>query len=181
MLKRTVIILIGPKGSGKTFVGNLIQEKFGFKFVRVEDWVRNIRKGRAVDDPEYASQVFSVIEGGVKERLLQEKIIVFESTGLTDYFDLMLKNLQKEYHVITIGITANLDMCIERIRHRDQSLHINVSDDEIKLINNAVIIKNINTEYQLSNSDNTTEKLVNKLQFLNTLLRDDKTKEAKTK
>jgi adenylate kinase family enzyme len=45
---KTVIILVGPKGSGKSFVGTLISKELGIPFVRVEPiYLANMRSSRA--------------------------------------------------------------------------------------------------------------------------------------
>ena len=33
---KTVYILVGPKGSGKTFIGNALEDRLGILFIRVE-------------------------------------------------------------------------------------------------------------------------------------------------
>ncbi len=62
MRHKQILLLIGPKGSGKTFIGTLIQKEFHIDFVRVEEWVLKVRKDRNLDDPDYISEVFKVIE-----------------------------------------------------------------------------------------------------------------------
>lgn len=35
---KTVYLLIGPKGSGKSYIGNLIENELGIKFLNVEEF-----------------------------------------------------------------------------------------------------------------------------------------------
>ena len=42
----TIYLLIGAKGSGKSFIGNLMEREFNIKFLRVEDWVKNVKTGK---------------------------------------------------------------------------------------------------------------------------------------
>ena len=149
---KKIIILIGPKGSGKSFIGTIFERNFQIKFLRVEDWAKVVKKDRIFNDEEYLKEVFRVIENGVRESLKQQNSIIFESTGLTIYFDTMLKNLKKDYSVTTIKINADKDLCLKRIQTRDQSIHINISDEQVNMINEKVLEKNILTDFEIDNN-----------------------------
>ena len=56
MIKQ-IIILIGLKGSGKTYIGTLIQEKVGIKFFRVENVWLSFKSERLSN--EYILEGFS--------------------------------------------------------------------------------------------------------------------------
>lgn len=43
-MRKNIILLIGQKGSGKSFIGNIFEKEFGIKFIRVEDWAKHIKK-----------------------------------------------------------------------------------------------------------------------------------------
>ena len=43
--QKNIYLLIGQKGSGKTLAGQMIQDLFGIKFVRVEDIARRGKEG----------------------------------------------------------------------------------------------------------------------------------------
>ena len=154
-----IYLLIGQKGSGKTFIGGLFDEYFNIKFVRVEDWAKKIKRDKAIDDEGYLRKVFNIIESGIRSTLKEYDSIVFESTGLTDHFDKMLYDLQSDFKVITISIIAESKECLERIKSRDQSIHINVSDEQVNKINEAVIVKNIPTDFVIINSNKTESNL----------------------
>ena len=48
--RKEIFLLIGQKGSGKSFIGTLMDKEFGINFIRVEDWAKKIRKDRDVDN-----------------------------------------------------------------------------------------------------------------------------------
>lgn len=157
--EKIIYILIGQKGSGKSFIGTIIQEIYGIEFVRVEDIARQLKKNRTVDDESYHKEAFFQIESHLRETLKSIPALVFESTGLTSHFDDMLVNLQRDYHVITIGVKADSELCLERIKNRDRSIHINVSDKEVTRINSLVLQKNRVCDYELRN-DGSREELI---------------------
>src|SRR5690606_4651051 len=107
-----------------------MEKEFGIKFIRVEDWAKKIKKDRNVDNEAYLKQVFEEIESGIRDSLTDKNKIIFESTGLTEYFDIMLESLRRDFQVTTIGIYADSTTCLERVKTRDQEIHINVRSEE---------------------------------------------------
>lgn len=45
---KTIYLLLGLKGSGKSYIGALIEEEYGVRFIRVEDWVLKIKREGAI-------------------------------------------------------------------------------------------------------------------------------------
>ncbi|HMQ69932.1 MAG TPA: AAA family ATPase [Ignavibacteria bacterium] len=163
MNSKVIYLLTGPKGSGKSFTGKIMEREFGIRFIRVEDKVKEIKKDRQIDDESYLEEVFVEIEKMVREALTVHDKIAFESTGLTAHFDRMLKNLKKDHNVITISVYANEELCIKRVRSRDKSVHIDVSDEQVKLINRMVIEKNMITDAVIINDNINEEELVEEI------------------
>lgn len=160
---KLIYLLIGQKGSGKSFIGTLMEKEFGIKFIRVEDWARKIKKDRDVDNEAYLKQVFEEIEKGIRECLVDKDKIVFESTGLTEYFDLMLESLRRDFQVTTIGVYADGTTCLKRVKSRDQDIHINVSDDQVLMINEKVRERNIETDFLIINEDKSENELITEI------------------
>ena len=157
--KKNIFILIGPKGSGKSFIGDLFDKYFQVHFVKVENWAREIKKDRDPEDANYIGKYFEIIEKGIRDHMNHYDQIVFESTGITPYFDTMYNRLKSIYHIILIKIEADPQLCLKRVRTRDQSIHIDVSDDLVKKINQEMAPKNILCEYFIENSNATEEEL----------------------
>lgn len=159
MKNKIIYLLTGPKGSGKSFIGALMEKEFGIKFIRVEDRVKDVRRGRKINNQSYLKEAFEVIEHYIRESLNENDRIVFESTGLTIYFEKMLKDLRRDFTVVTIGVQANDEMCLNRVKTRDLSIHINVSDDEVNEINRRVREKQIRTDFIISNENKSAGEL----------------------
>lgn len=163
MKSKIIYLLIGQKGSGKSFIGTLLEKEFGIKFIRVEDWAKKIKKDRNVDNEAYLKQVFEEIESGIRDSLTDNDKIVFESTGLTEYFDITLENLRKDFKVTTIGVYADSTICIERVKSRDQEIHINISDDQVLMINEKVRERSFETDFLIINEDKSEKELINEI------------------
>ena len=150
-IRKKIYLLIGYKGGGKSQVGMLFHKYRAIRFVRVEDWAKQIRRERDVCNEAYIREVFETIERGIREALQKEDQIVFESTGLSDAFDRMLKRLQTDFRVVTIRVIADRIQCLDRVRKRDQSLHIPVSDEQLELINEEIAEKQIACDFSIDN------------------------------
>lgn len=161
--RKEIFLLIGQKGSGKSFIGSLMDKEFGINFIRVEDWAKKIKKDRDVDNQAYLKQVFEEIEKGIRESLVDKDKIVFESTGLTEYFDQMIQSLKRDFQVTTIGVYADSTICLERVKSRDQDIHINVSDDQVQMINHKVRERNFETDFSIINENKSEKELINEI------------------
>lgn len=70
----------------------------------MEDWAKAVKKDRDVFDKEYVKEIFKAIETGIRDQLVEYDKIVFESIGLSEYFDKMLHSLQSDFDVKTIAV-----------------------------------------------------------------------------
>ena len=159
-MHKTIYLLIGQKGSGKSTIGHLFEKHFNIPFIRVEDWVKAMRENRKVDNSNYIKEAFGVIEKGIIQILEDTNSLVFESTGLTGYFDKMLSKLKSLAKVILIKVSAHAETCLERVKSRDQKIHINVSDEQVNHINQMVAEKEFDFEFEIDNNLKTQEELV---------------------
>lgn len=165
-MSKVIYLLIGPKGSGKSFIGHLIQQHFNIEFLTVEDWLLNLKGDRKTDDPSYLTEVFDIIQKGILTALQQHDKVAFESTGLTSQFDKMLAVLQAQTRVITIGVHADPEVCLERVSARSQLRHIPFSRKEVAAINTLAVQKEHTLDHQIDNDRKDVETLVEQLRFV---------------
>lgn len=166
MKNKSIYLLIGQKGSGKSFIGTLMEKELGIKFLKVEDLAKQIKGNREIDDQSYIKEYFQTVEREVRTILKINDKIVFESTGLTANFDQMLENLRNDFSVITMGVNASDELCLYRVRTRDQINHINISDDQVNKINHMVKKKLLITDFNLINDNKTKEQLISEIKQL---------------
>ena len=144
---KTLYILIGLKGSGKTFVGKLTEDEFGIPFLRVENIFKNIKRDRHYSDESYIKEGFILLEKEIRSLFKETNMLTIESTGLTDEFGQMLKSLRKDFSVKLIKIDADPALCIERVKERDNKNQINISDSDVEKINE--LAKKVTFDYDL--------------------------------
>ena len=133
--RKNVFVLIGPKGSGKTHIGLLLEKECGLRFLNVEKMgLQNIPKSKLTGE-SLIQESFHFEESEIDRILLIEKGISFENTGAHEYFYVVLNRLREKYTVHLIKIFSPLNTCFFRIKTREASAHIPVSDEMIKSIN----------------------------------------------
>ena len=151
---QTIYLLLGLKGSGKTYIGERMKAQYGIHFIRVEDIVKSLKGNRSHKDPEFQEEAFTAIEHSVREALKSHKKVVFESTGLTPFFKTMLANLEADFKVKKVNVMADAETCLERIKARDASIHIPFSEQEIVELNKEIKALQIPHDHTISNDGN---------------------------
>ena len=99
-MKKTLYILIGPKGSGKTYIGSRIEGLTSIRFLRVEPLWLQLAEGE---------NGWSRVKREIDELFTQHDKLVIESLGVGDGFDQMYAPLMNKCEVKLIKIEADLD------------------------------------------------------------------------
>ncbi len=120
----TLLILVGPKGSGKTHIGAVVERVLGIRFLRVEP----IFLGR-----ETFLGAVSEVQRQIDLSLAAGDSVIVESTGAApDY----VRSMQQRYErVRLVRVRASAETCFRRFKERDASHHIPVSDARFHEIN----------------------------------------------
>lgn len=119
-------ILIGPKGSGKTYIGSRIEHLTGIKFLRVEPLWLQLAEGE---------DGWARVEREIDDLFLHRDKLMIESLGAGDCFNQMYASLKEKYVVKLIKVEADLDECLRRVRSRDSADHIPVSYEKVREYN----------------------------------------------
>lgn len=157
---KTLYILIGLKGSGKTYIGELVEDKFKITFIRVEKIFKNIKQDRHFADKNYIKEGFALLEKEIRARFKEADALIMESTGLTDEFKQMLENLRKDFAVKLIKIEADPKLCLKRVSERDSKDHISVSDDGVEKINELAMKVKFEYELIIDNNNMTGDEII---------------------
>lgn len=134
-MQRRVIVLVGPKGAGKSTIGALIERELGVSFVRVEPIFLRVRDALGADHPELEQRAFAAVREALVEALRTNEAICFESTGASRETAPLLEALSRHARVLPVQVTARPEQYLPRVRSRDLSIHIPVSDDRVEEIN----------------------------------------------
>ena len=142
----TLLVLVGPKGSGKTHVGTVIEARLGVRFIRVEPIFRALN-----NQPE----AFADVERQIGQALAEVRVVAIESTGIaTEY----MRALQERYQPVRmIRVHASAETCFRRFRARDASAHVPVSEGRFREINECAAQASFNWDCVLDNDAGLTE------------------------
>ena len=143
-------MLIGPKGSGKTHIGTLIDLHTDIAFLRVEPIWLSLRPDE---------NGWEKVETTIDVMFRNCNKVMIESLGAGEEFRNFYASLAEKYSVKMIRVYANLDTCFARVKRRNNAEHIAVSDEKVVEFNKiAATVKykwslEINNETPASESD----------------------------
>jgi shikimate kinase len=161
---KQLIILVGLKGSGKTYIGSLMQERLGIRFIRIENIWLSIKQERLTN--EYCSKGFRLAEREIDNQFKDSDIITIESTGITKYFEPFLERLNQKYNIKLIKIDASPDICLQRVKSRNSNTHIPVSDDILEQINQEALKVNLEFDMVINNEISSENEILMQIQEL---------------
>jgi len=130
--KKNVIILIGPKGCGKTFIGRAIEKCLGVIFIPMEPLLIDYLKNNPSVETPLPRHGFDIEEQAVRDTLRIHNSVVFEATGSSVYFPSVIGKLTIDFNVRLVRVLCPLSLCYDRVKNREQDGHFIV--DEKKLI-----------------------------------------------
>jgi shikimate kinase len=125
-MEKTLYILIGPKGAGKTHIGSRINQQTTIQFLRVEPIWLKLAPGE---------NGWEAVEKEIDQAFQQHDEVMIESLGAGAGFDHLHASLRGKYTVKLIKVSTNLAECLKRVKNRDNSNHIPISDDKVEEYN----------------------------------------------
>ncbi|MFH1770140.1 MAG: AAA family ATPase [archaeon] len=153
---KTIYLLIGPKGSGKSYIGNLIEKELGISFLNVEPFFMRSEEEANNLDEEFFEQAWKKVE----EEIEKYDKVILESIGTFDSFKEFLKELEDSYDVKLIKVKSPLDLCIKRIRDRDKEVHVPMSKETIEKINELAMKEKYSFNLVINNEKASDEEIV---------------------
>lgn len=136
----TLLILVGPKGSGKTHIGTVLERHLGIRFLRVEPIFRAHRNGPGA---------MAEVEREIDRALAEAGVVAIESTGAAP--DLVEYWRGRYEHVVLARVCASDETCFRRFLERDASAHIPVSDDRFREVNERAAQASFDWDCELDN------------------------------
>jgi predicted kinase len=133
--EKTIVLLVGPKGAGKTHLGTRLEREAGIPFVRVEPIWLTLAGTERHDAATFDAAGQQRVLAAVASKLQGFPRVVLESTGTAPWFESFLAKLGSLGRVVIIRVRAPAALCLSRVRSRDGQDHIPVSDERILEIN----------------------------------------------
>ena len=142
-MTKTLYILIGPKGSGKTTIGMLVAQRTDIVFLRVEPiWL-----GLGLGEDGWTK-----VEAAIDEMFFIHDRLMIESLGAGDGFGRFHASLAEKYDVKLIRVVADSDTCLARVKTRNNRDHIPVSDSQVIAYNLVAATVNLDWDLVIDNN-----------------------------
>ncbi|MEZ4300109.1 MAG: hypothetical protein R3B70_34495 [Polyangiaceae bacterium] len=125
---RTVYVLVGPKGAGKSHIGTQVEGQTDIHFLRTEPLWVGLKKGE---------DGWKKVERAIDTLLIDHEKVMIESLGAGDGFANLHQSLARKYVVKLVQVKTDLDECLRRVKARDPKDHIPVSDEKVAEYNEA--------------------------------------------
>lgn len=150
----TLLLLVGLKGCGKTFIGSVLEKHLEVKFLRIEPiFLEVLRLKPGLEGIAFEQRGFQIVLEQLDQLAQSHSILCIESTGTAYTFPELLASLHQGFHVLIIRVKAPLDTCIERVMMRDTSAHIPVSDHRLQEINERALLVDLPWDLEIDNSN----------------------------
>ena len=149
-----LLLLVGLKGAGKTFIGTLLEKHLIVKFLRIEPiFLEIMRSEPQLAGIDLEKQGFQIVLETLDNLAINHPILCIESTGTAYTFPELLTALQNKFKVFLIQIQTPFETCIERVKTRETSVHIPVSDHRLREINQVASTVNLPWDLVIDNSE----------------------------
>ena len=139
---KALYMLIGLKGSGKTYIGTLADRHTGIKFLRVEPIWLGLQPGE---------DGWQKVEQAIDRLFLVNDRVMIESLGAGEGFRKFHESLEKKYSIRMIRVKASPETCLERVRNRSRQDHIPVSDAQVMEYNKIASMVNYEWDLEIDN------------------------------
>ncbi|MGL5059457.1 MAG: hypothetical protein ACRC62_05695 [Microcoleus sp.] len=150
----TLLMLVGLKGVGKTFIGSILEKYLDVKFLRIEPiFLEVMRLEPELQGIALEQRGFQIVLTELDRLAQQYSILCIESTGCALTFSELLTALRQGFRVLLIRVKAPLNTCIERVMTRDTSAHIPVSDHRLREINERALLVELPWDLEIDNSE----------------------------
>jgi predicted kinase len=149
---RRILLLVGPKGSGKTHVGALLERALGVPYVRVEAIFLGLA-ARGLAGPALEAAGFGRAVEAVGEALAAAGRACLDTTATAPSFPASLEALRALAPVTLVAVRAPPETCLARIRARDAAAHLPATEERIRAINEAAARVALPWDLVLENGD----------------------------
>ena len=153
--------MVGLKGAGKPFVEEVLERSLAVKFLRIEPlFLELMRQEPELQGIALEQRGFQLVLDKLDAIAQTHPLVCMESTGSAYTFAEWLAALRQGYRVSLIHVHTPMETCIERVKNRDASAHIPVSDHRLREINAVAQLVELPWNLELNNSTLLNEKAI---------------------
>lgn len=155
------VILVGPKGSGKSHIGRVLAARLGVHFFHVEPlWLAYHRNCREAGRQPTIAEGIAEVHPALAHALDQHPHVCVETTGASSEILDALLSLRPRSEIVIARVMAPLELCLQRIGTRDQTDQIPLETEAIRKVHAMSESLNLESDIALSNMRLTEQEIV---------------------
>ena len=129
------ILLVGPKGSGKSHIGRILDARLGVHFFHVEPlWLGYHAECRAAGRQPSIAEGITRVHPILADALGKHANVCVETTGASPEILDALLALKPRSETVVARVTAPLELCLRRIANRDQTDQIPLDAETVRKV-----------------------------------------------
>jgi predicted ABC-type ATPase len=144
IVEKTLYMLIGPKGSGKTYIGTLVEKETDISFLRVENIWLSL-------NPE--EDGWKKVEYEIDKAFEHLNKLLVESLGAGEDFHRFHDSLNNKYKIKLVRVCSDPDICLNRVINRDKKNHLAVSDAKVEEYNKIAAQVKLDWDIEINNNN----------------------------
>ena len=146
--EKTLLVLVGPKGSGKTRIAKLLETHLGVRFLRVEPVFRE-----AYSEGRKLAAIYDALGERIAREFEETDSLVIESLGIAKDFKPFLVQLLCEYNVKLVRLRVPPEVCLKRARSPEEGGPVDVTDEQLRELNFASEQVEMEWDLEITNED----------------------------
>jgi predicted kinase len=147
------VLLVGPKGSGKSHVGRVLERNLGVRFLHVEPlWMAYHAECKAAGRPTSIAEGVSVVHPRIREALQTSDHVCVETTGASPEILADLLSLAPPANTLVARVDAPLELCLKRIAARDQTNQIQMDAESITQVHALSVAALVEATFVIENT-----------------------------
>lgn len=130
-----LILLVGPKGAGKSYLGRLLESALQVHFLHVEPlWISYYAECDRLNRPRSIVEGIQRVRPAIDAALKAHKHVCVETTGASPeiFHDLVAAGAASG--MLLVKVNAPLETCLQRIETRDPTHQIPIDMDTIRKV-----------------------------------------------
>jgi chloramphenicol 3-O-phosphotransferase len=146
------IVLVGPKGSGKSHIGRILEHALGVEFFHVEPlWLAYYAECAAAGREPIIAEGLERVLPKIRAALQESEHLCVETTGASREILDALLTLVPRVSTLVVRVTAPLETCLDRIAVRDATDHIPMDAEGIRNVHRLSVAADLQPDLELYN------------------------------
>jgi shikimate kinase len=157
------VLLVGPKGSGKTHIGRALERHLGVRFFHVEPlWLAYHAECKAKGIQPTIPEGISSVHPQIAQALRANEHVCVETTGASSEILDALLTLWSPSKTLVARVSAPLELCLRRLDARDQTNQIAMDIESIRQAHRLSVTADLQPQLTLVNAGLSDTEIVNR-------------------